>query len=447
MKSLFLRLLVSMWLTMAVLVGVFALIHAWAMPRELSEGRRRFVGRSVELRAEHALACVRDGGADCARTLRPLDERDDRVAVYRGAELVLGDPVDGAEALVVDARGAADGAAFRSDESDRSAVILRNDPTLAAVAIGPARLPWVFFVGPDTLPYRLGAIVAVTGLVAFALARWLSRPLRTIRGATQRMAAGDLTVRVSPELAGADGETLALGHDLDAMAERIHDLLEAHRRLLRDVSHELRSPLARLAISLELVRRKSSDEVAPALDRIERETERLNTMIGELLTLSRLESGQGLETTEPVVLGELVDGVIDDVALEAESRGVKLRADVAACDVKGTAELLRRAVENVVRNAIRYSEPGTDVDVTLACSGDEAVIRVRDHGPGVPDAALARIFEPFYRVETDRARSQGGTGIGLAITHRALALHGGSATAKNADGGGLQVTLRLPLRA
>ena len=445
MKSLFLRLLVWSWLTMAILVGIFALIHAWAIADQADAPRRRGA-RSLSLRAENALDCMIEKRPRCAAVLEPIDARDFRVSLYRDGSVLLGTPVRDASELAASARQSPDGIATRSNGDDAMAVVVQKEPAVVVIGVGPSRSPWTFFIGPDTLPYRLAAIVAVTGLVSLLLARYLSRPLRILREATHRIAEGDLSVRVEPELRHADGETQALGRDLDGMAERLQELLEAQRRLLRDVSHELRSPLARLGISLELVRRQSSAEVAPALDRIERETERLNEMIGELLTLSRLETKRKLDDTEPVDLAALVRSVSEDAALEAESQGSRVVAKVGGdCSVRGNAELLRRALENVVRNAVRFTAPGTTIDVALSSENDSAVVRVRDRGPGVPSESLSRIFEPFYRVETDRARAAGGTGIGLAITDRTASVHGGTVSAENADGGGLEVTLRLPL--
>lgn len=447
MKSLFFRLLVSMWLTMGVLVAVLALIHASIVPKEVSPQKRQFQMRSAELRGEEYLRCtVENQKEDCTTILKPINERDDRIVLYRNGKLVAGcDPVTDFEDLDRRARAAPDQMATRSSDEDVLAMVLPSDPSVTTIAAGPPRSRWVVFIMQETLPYRLVAIFVVTGLIALLLARYLSRPLRVLRGAAQRMAEGDLTVRVSPKLRTADNETYALAKDMDGMAERIHDLLDAQRRLLRDVSHELRSPLARLAISLELVRRRSPEDVAPALDRIERETDRLNEMIGELLTLSRLESGQGLENAEPVDLKALVETVAEDAALEAEPNGTRVATKLAEdCVAAGNSELLRRAVENVVRNAVRFGAPGSTVEVALAREGELASIRVRDHGPGVPDEALDRLFEPFYRVEADRARTKGGTGIGLAITKRAVSLHGGSVAAHNAEGGGLEVIMRIP---
>ncbi|AUX44602.1 hypothetical protein SOCE26_060680 [Sorangium cellulosum] len=446
MKSLFLRLLVSLWLAMALLVGLFAVIHGWAFASEPGALRRRLGTRTLELRAERAVLCARDGLSGCEQVLAPLDVRDQRVAVYRAGELAMGEPIEGALNVAERAREAADHIAVEVvADREVTAVVLRRDPSLVAVGTSPVRSPWMFFIMPDTLPQRLIAIVGVTGLVAVLLARYLSRPIRVLRGATQQMAAGDLSVRVSQRLTGADGETLALGRDMDRMAERIEELLETQRRLLRDVSHELRSPLARLNIALELVRRRSPPDVEPAFDRIERETDRLNGMIGELLTLSRLESGRGMERTERVDLTALVEQIVEDAAFEAEQQGCSVELGARdACALDGNEELLRRAIENVLRNAVRFTEPGTAVRVDLECQGGLAELRVRDRGPGVPEGALADIFKPFYRVDDHRARGAGGTGIGLAITQRAVLLHGGEVEARNAEGGGLLVTLRLP---
>jgi two-component system OmpR family sensor kinase len=337
-----------------------------------------------------------------------------------------------------------DRTASHSEDREVTAVVLARDRSYAVVGSGPVRSPWTFFIVPETLPYRLLAIVVVSGLFSVVVARYLSRPLRVLRDATRELAAGDLTVRVAHRLKGADGESLALGAEMDAMAERIQELLETQKRLLRDVSHELRSPLARLGTALELARRRSPPDAEPHFDRIERETERLNAMIGELLTLSRLDAGRGLEHVERVDFAVLVERIVEDAAFESEQYGSRVEiAPHGPCFVDGNEELLQRAVENVVRNAIRYTDPDTAVRVELGC-GAHAEITVRDHGPGVPPESLTDIFKPFFRVGTDRARRTGGSGIGLAITQRAVLLHGGTATAKNADGGGLIVTLRLP---
>jgi two-component system sensor histidine kinase CpxA len=234
------------------------------------------------------------------------------------------------------------------------------------------------------------------------------------------------------------------------MAERIETLMESQIRLVRDVSHELRSPLARFNVALGLARQHCSSAADTYFDRIELDAERLNELIGELLTLSLLESGTGQLVREPLALDSIVAKVAQDAGFEAESRGKSVV--VANCEsltVEGNGELLRRALENVVRNAVRYTREGLSVEISLSRlpeDGEEyAVIRVRDYGPGVPEESLTKLFLPFYRVAEARDRQSGGTGIGLAITERAVRLHSGTVTARNALGGGLLVEIRLPV--
>ncbi|MCA9612687.1 MAG: HAMP domain-containing protein, partial [Myxococcales bacterium] len=327
-------------------------------------------------------------------------------------------------------------------ESGRlAAVVLPLEGGARAVARRERRSPMERFLGsPSVIPFRILLIALVGGFVAYWLARYLSRPLRQLREATHRISAGDLDVRVRSQLAGATEEVSSLGDDFDRMTERIAGLLESQRRLLRDVSHELRSPLARLGVALELARK--SAEPGPHLDRIEREAGRLDELIGQILALSRLESDE--RGREPVELATLLETVVHDVDYEAKGSGREVTL-VGAPEgtLHGRAEILRAAIENVVRNAVRFTPEGTAVEVSASEDADGFVVRVRDHGPGVPEAELDAIFRPFYRVSTARERASGGTGVGLAITERATRLHGGSASARNAEGGGLEVTLRL----
>jgi two-component system sensor histidine kinase CpxA len=228
------------------------------------------------------------------------------------------------------------------------------------------------------------------------------------------------------------------------MAERIESLIEAQRRLLGDISHELRSPLARLSVALGLARRQAGDRAASSLDRMEREAERLNDLIGQLLSLSRLESGAERIDSHKIDLARLVREVAEDADFEARSRNRSVRIlSVDECSVEGNHRLLASAIENVVRNAARHTAEGTQVEISLRCN-DRARIVVRDHGEGVPESMLGNIFRPFYRVEDARDRQSGGSGLGLAITERAVRLHGGEVRAENAEGGGLIIEISLP---
>lgn len=296
---------------------------------------------------------------------------------------------------------------------------------------------------------QLVLVVLLSGVVSLLLSRWLAGPLQALRSGTDRLAVGPGRVRVMPAMPRfADAEVLALAHDFDRMAERIEGLLESQERLLRDVSHELRSPLARLAVALELARDRAGPDAQSALDRIDKEAGRLGELIGLVLTMAKLERSPQVENTEEVRLDQLAELVFEDAAFEAKAsdRTVELRS-VEAATVQGNEELLRQALENVVRNALKWTPEGGAVEIALQRgAGASQCIRfvVRDHGPGVPEAALEQIFLPFARVQNARERTSGGAGLGLAITARAVQLHGGRVEAKNHPEGGLVVIVELP---
>jgi signal transduction histidine kinase len=298
---------------------------------------------------------------------------------------------------------------------------------------------------------RFGAILAVAGALCFWLARQVISPLDKLRAATRELANDHLATRVDRTILSRRDELADLGSDFDRMAERIETLVIAHRRLLSDVSHTLRSPLARLNVALGLARQQANPEVLDHLDRIERETNRLNKLIGQLLTMARVESGLEQGAQKVFDLGTLVEEVAADGDYEARSRQciVQLHQPLP-CMVEGVREQLRTAVENVVRNAVLHTAERTPVEIGLECldvgRDSRAVITVRDHGTGVPEAALRNLFTPFHQV-TDAAHSHAdSTGLGLAITERTFRLHGGAVAAANAPGGGLVVTLQLPMR-
>jgi signal transduction histidine kinase len=298
------------------------------------------------------------------------------------------------------------------------------------------------------LGVQAGIFLVVGGGICYLLAWRMSAPVRRLRLAVQQLASGDFTARTGILSVRQGDEISELGGDFDRMAERIESLLLSQKQLVRDISHELRSPLARLQVALGLARQKSSGDAEPALNRIEQEAERLNGMIGELLTLSLLEDNATLNHIGQVDLRDLLNEVVQDADFEAADRNrqVLLTAQQTELMVMGDRELLRRAVENVVRNALRYTGEETAVEVLLDQNQkNQAVIRVSDHGPGVPAEMLESIFQPFYRVEEARDRQSGGTGIGLAITARAVALHGGTVVADNRFGGGLDIIICLPL--
>jgi two-component system sensor histidine kinase CpxA len=309
--------------------------------------------------------------------------------------------------------------------------------------------PRVFF-GPHEIP-GLGITIAVisSGLVCYLLAWSLTSPVARLRQATQRLAAGDLTARTGAPMKGRRDELAQLMRDFDRMAERIEALMEAQSRLLKDVSHELRSPLARLSVALALARQRAAPEAEGALNRIELEADRLNQLIQRLLTISRLETGSdGIRKTR-LSLRELVEHVAHDAEYEGQGRGCRLSAEPTdEYLIEADPDLLRSAIENVVRNAVRYTAAGTTVEVRLerriGDQGEDIVVRVLDSGPGVPEEALERIFQPFYRIDDARNRQTGGVGLGLSIADRAVRLHGGRVRASNRPEGGLEVEIRIP---
>jgi two-component system, OmpR family, sensor histidine kinase CpxA len=310
--------------------------------------------------------------------------------------------------------------------------------------------------GPHGVP-GLGILIAVisSGLVCYILARYLTSPIVRLRAATQKLASGDLTARAGLPGSRRHDEMAELMRDFDRMAERLENLVNAQSRLLTDISHELRSPLARLNVALELARQRSGAEARSALDRIDRETNRLNQLIQRLLTIARLEAGDESIEKIPVHLEQIIHEISKDAAFEAQSRGCEVEATVVdECVVVGSPSLLHSAIENVVRNAIRYTQEGTSVEVRLeqgvglpnnGAGRPEAVVRVTDSGPGVPEDALDKLFRPFYRIDDARGRQTGGVGLGLAITDRAVRLHGGKIRVSNRPQGGLMVEIRLPL--
>jgi len=320
--------------------------------------------------------------------------------------------------------------------------------------------PRVFF-GPHEIP-GLGITIAVisSGLICYLLAWSMTSPVTRLRKAAQSLAAGDLSARTGAPVRGRHDEMTELMRDFDRMAERIEVLVDSQSRLLKDVSHELRSPLARLSVALGLARQRAASEVDPevapelesSLNRIELEADRLNQLIQRLLTISRLESGtDGLRRTKSS-LRELVEQVARDAEYETPGRRCLVTSRADAADeflVEADPALLRSAVENVVRNATRYTAEGTTVEVRLerqqsANGEEEIIVRVLDSGPGVPDEALQKILEPFYRLDDARNRQTGGAGLGLSIADRAIRLHGGQLRASNRKEGGLQVEIRIP---
>jgi two-component system sensor histidine kinase CpxA len=298
---------------------------------------------------------------------------------------------------------------------------------------------------PSAFWSNIGIAMLISALVSALLASYVAAPLARIRASARRVARGDLSARVGELRFGRSAEILALASEFDQMAARLKDLVEGQQRLIRDVSHEMRSPLSRLRVALELARSHSGEDTTAQLDRIERESERLEEMIAQAIQLSRMEMTTPGKV-ENVALHELLADIAADAAFEAQARQCTLHiAQSAPMQVRAEVDLLTSAIENVVRNAVNYTACGTTVRLCLDRVDGQARLRVRDCGPGVASGDCARIFEPYFRTDAARQRKSGGSGLGLAIAKRAIERQGGRIHAKNADGGGLEVEILLPL--
>jgi two-component system sensor histidine kinase CpxA len=451
MKSLFLRIFLSFWLAIALFV-VLAILAVVAF-----RAQRNPTWESLATTAlADSVGAYEQGGPHQLRAYLENLEATQHVRAHvfdeQGNEIsgraapawlehiALGKPLlnrDGilfpAPRVIVESRGSSDG------------------HHRYTIALALPQGPRVFF-GPHGFPLTgLLILVLSSGLVCYFLSWYLAKPIVRLRAATRQLAAGDLSARAGAPTSRRRDEVAGLMRDFDTMAERLQKLVQAQSRLLNDISHELRSPLARLNVALGLARRRSGAENDDMLERIELEASRLNELIGRILTLARLEDGEQKVPRTPVPLNELVLSVAEDAEFEAQARRCHVRTEIPETDweVRGNASLLHSAIENVVRNAIRYTHEGGSVEIRLqrteGATGPEALLQVTDCGPGVPEDALEKMFEPFYRLDDARGRLTGGVGLGLAIAQRAVRFHGGRVSASNRAQGGLLVEIHLPL--
>lgn len=436
------------WVAMALIVGgsIATTFTITAREYEAPELQRR---PSVAIQASQALV---HGGIGALKTW--LDSNKNAIG---GRDLYIIGP-DGADIL---GRRLSEGAArrlefFSRDEftnrpgdrpdnfrGNRAAPqIVGVDGATYSVLLVPRR-PSIF--GALSLP-AISLTILCIALVVSALTSWwlaqhLSAPIRRIQEGARALASENLDVRVSAGLEGRKDELAVLARDFDAMADQLRANRGAITQLLRDISHELRSPLARMRVALGLARQPPAD-VTRQLDRLEREIERLDALISQVLKLARLHGTEAPFMRETFDLHEVIEEVVRDANFEGIVKNCKVRLQGAAnAAINGNRDLVRSAIENVLRNAVRYSPRDAPVTVTLTPGDGGVAIVVRDRGPGVPAADLTRIFEPFYRVAESRDRDSGGEGIGLAITAQVMKTQGGSAMAHNIQSGGLEVQL------
>jgi len=445
MHSLFLRIFLLFWVAMALIVGSSIATTYTITSREFDppEALRR---PSAAIQASEVLE---QGGV--AALKRWLIANKDAVS---DRDIFIVGP-DGKELL---GRELPEGAMRRMDYLNRdNAAINRNfRPSRMAPQIVGAdgatytvlftlRRPSIF--GALSLP-AISLTILLIALIVSALTSWwlaehLTAPIRRMQAGARALASENLDVRVSAGLEDRRDELAVLARDFDAMADQLRANRAATTQLLRDISHELRSPLARMRVALGLARQPPSD-FARQLDRLEKEIERLDSMIGQVLKLARLQGTDALGHRQNFEFDEMIDAVARDANFEGAIKNCQVNLKGAAhASVVGNRELMSSAIENVLRNAVRYSPPKSSVDISVVRSTGLDIV-IRDHGPGVPPADLQRIFEPFYRVAESRDRDSGGEGIGLAITARVMQAHGGTAKASNAPDGGLEVRLSLP---
>jgi two-component system, OmpR family, sensor kinase len=482
MHSLFVRIFVLFWIAMAIIVAGSIAVTFTVAAREYES--REFQRRpAIAIQASEVLA---KGGVDALRTWllanrHSMTDRDLYIIGPNGED-ILGRPLSDSAARRLEffresmsetepaalPGGAAAGRPSggpppeaadpsnapsarpppppRNFRPQRAlAQIVAPDGTAYTVLLVPRR-PSIF--GALSLPgisvRILGIALVVSAFASWWLAQHLSAPIRRMQEGARALAGERLDVRVSAGLEDRKDELAVLARDFDAMADRLRANRGALTQLLRDISHELRSPLARMRLALGLARQPDADTVRQ-LDRMEREIERLDVLISQVLKLARLNGTDVPFEREAFDVGEVIDEVVRDAEFEGTAKGCRVETRGAARSVvSGSRELLRSAIENVLRNAVRYSPQGAPVEVAVERNAAGLTIAIRDRGPGVPAAELERIFEPFYRVAKSRDRDSGGEGIGLAITSQVMKAHGGTARAENRAGGGFEVRLNLP---
>lgn len=460
MRSLFLKIFLWFWLTV-VLVGV-TLAVTTLITRSNSqtevEGWKASVSFAVYGEANRAVGIYEREGADALRKHFEVMQKARFIYLYL---------LDGHGKDVLDQKPpqqAVDLALKAGKDTAFLPSYAGSDRFAAQRVVGPSGREYIFFLITPGVPIRelftaigvewfldLAGVLLVAGVFCFWLARHITTPVVQLGEAASQIADGNLRTRAPQAMHKRRDEIGVLGQHFDSMVERIESLVAGQQRLLSTVSHELRSPLTRLSLAAGLLRQCPPEETAEYLDRIELETEQLDKLISQLLTLSRIESGAdaGLAKQE-IDLGNLLQEIAVDGNFEAQARSCMVCiGPLDSCVTTGVADQIRRAIENVVRNAIRYTKVHSQVEITMRRQGAPraaiALIQVRDYGPGVPDSDLRKIFLPFYRVLSDDGSNSEGSGLGLAITERIIRIHGGIVRAVNATDGGLLVELELPL--
>jgi two-component system, OmpR family, sensor kinase len=458
MNTLFTRVFVCFWIVLGIIIAgcvATTTMVAWHRITELSAINFEQMNRNAE-------TALRNGGEDGLRSwLRETGSAYPGVDIYlldgrahdlldravparlqewlargNGQKLIAGSPGQSPLAPSIQY------SASHLLESSQISAVNGQNYTLAVAWFGSSPID---VLGSYNIVLGLLVLtVLVSAIASWLLARYISAPIDGLKQGVRILAGGNLDAKVEERFCRREDEIGTLARDFNHMASELKSQIQAKEILLRDISHELRSPLARIQVALGLAALDRAD-VEVQHRRIERDIERMNSLIEEIIRLERLNSAPQSFQMEELDLSPLLDQVVEDVAVEAKvgDRRMVLRRP-ENLTLRGNPEMLRRGVENVLRNAIRFSPGDTEIEVSLSTQNGHASVCVRDRGPGVPAGDLERIFEPFYRVSIAREREVGGTGLGLAITARVVLLHGGDVSASNHPGGGLAVTMVFP---
>ncbi len=445
----FLKIFLWFWLAMALIVGAITLVNWSTRTAPLARQFETFMRERINSSSQTAVQIYENEG------IEGLDEYFQRRTNQRRVNsigffdekrnLIAGD------LKVAEINDLFD-SALETDEpqlkvfNDRrygaKRVVLEDGKTYVYVVEINRFRPPAFFTSRVLL--QLLSVLVIGGLFCYFLARYLTQPLTKLSDATRKIADGNFETRVADQIGNRKDELTLLAHDFDRMSERIEALINSEKRLTQDISHELRSPLARMNVALELARQKANEETLPMLTRLEGESGTLNDLISKLLTLSKLETGTKSFEKMEVNIGKLAEQIVEDANFEAKAASKSVEI-LKTEDVRvfGNEHLLRSAIENVLRNAVRYTKDETAVQMTIEKLDSEVLLKIQDHGAGVPADELDKLFRPFYRVEAARDRKSGGVGLGLAIAERAVSSHNGEISATNTEDG-LLVEIKLP---
>lgn len=446
MRSLFAHVFVTFWLASALMIVSLSIITAMTNARPLSH---RWLMHSLDLYANTAVSAYEHGGADELNLYLSEIRNDSQVS----ATLLKNDrnltPAPVSRALMD---------LLATARTEQKSQFSFGSPWLGVIRqtrggavyfflaqVQPVRM-FGNFVDPENAFFRLFLVILISASLCGLLARSITNPIRSLQKTTMAIAAGDLAARAPPSLVARRDELGSLAHDFDSMAERVQQLLEQQKLLLQDISHELRSPLARLNMSAELVQR---GDLSAAV-RMQSDIKTLERMISDLLTLARIDSADRYSRRDNVHIGRLVQQITKDASFEGRAaEKTVVQTGIFECYVSADGSLLHSCIENVVRNALRHTPAGGIVEANVRNEGilgeKHAVITISDEGSGVPEDMLEQIFEPFFRIPSAGSHKQGGSGLGLSISRKIVMLYSGSIVAQNLKEGGFQVQIRLPL--